>query len=155
MGTNVPKPNRNSEAAAEQKLIDGLNKHAQAIQSIMIAGVSMTTKDVIAHLQARIDTADAVETARATWQNTVKTDKADRAKAKTFVSAVRQAILVAFAGSIDTLADFGLTPRKQVVRTPEQKSASAAKALATRAARHTLGKKQMTAVRTMVVAAVA
>jgi hypothetical protein len=46
-------------------------------------------------------------------------------------------------GSIDTLADFGLKPRKtRTPRTPEQKAASVAKSLATRAARHTMGSKQ-------------
>jgi hypothetical protein len=49
---------------------------------------------------------------------------------------------VALAGSIDGLADFGLTPRKVRVLTPEKKAIAAAKAKATRAARGTKGSVQ-------------
>jgi hypothetical protein len=56
--------------------------------------------------------------------------------------------LVAFAGSIDTLADFALKARKpRTPLTPEQKAAAVAKAEATRAARHTMGPKQKAAIK--------
>jgi hypothetical protein len=95
-----------------------------------------------ASLQALIDSANAVQATKATSQNTIKTDEAERAKLASFLAGLRQSILAAFAGQIDTLADFGLSPRQIVVRTPAEKIASAAKAKATRAARHTLGKVQ-------------
>jgi hypothetical protein len=50
---------------------------------------------------------------------------------------------VMFAGSIDTLADFGLkAPKVRVPLTPDEKAAAVAKGKATRAARHTMGAKQ-------------
>jgi len=147
MASNEPKKNRQDQSAAEQKLIDGLNKHAQTITSLVIGGATMQTKDIITNLQALIASAGSVQSTRATWQSAVKTDRDERAKLKTFVSGLKQALLVAFAGSIDTLADFGLTARKVPVRTPEQKTAAAAKAKATRAARHTAGKKQKAAIK--------
>ena len=55
---------------------------------------------------------------------------------------MKQGLLVAFAGQLDTLADFGLTARAKHVATPEEKLASTAKAKATRAARHTMGSRQ-------------
>jgi len=147
MASNTPKPNRTDQSAAEQKLIDGLNKHAQTITSFVIAGVTMPTKDIITNLQTLIDSAKSVQTTRATWQNTVKSDISERAKLKTFVSGLKQALLVAFAGSVDTLADFGLTGRKVRVVTPAEKTAAAIKAKATRAARHTVGKKVKAAIK--------
>jgi len=59
---------------------------------------------------------------------------------------------VALAGSIDGLADFGLTARKVRVITPEQKAVAAAKAKATREARGTKGKVQKKAVKGAVTA---
>ena len=109
MGTNTPKKNRNDQTAAEQTLIDGFNKHAATIPSIVIAGASDTTKDIVATLQSRIDSAKAALSTRATWQTAVQADRTMRDKTKTFVSGLKQALLVAFAGQIDTLADFGLT----------------------------------------------
>jgi hypothetical protein len=142
MSTNTPKKNRVDETLADQKLIDGLTKHASTITSLVIGGVAMATKDIIGTLQTRISTSNAALTTRATWQAAVAADKAERQKTKTIVSGVQQALMVAFAGQIDALADFGLTPRKVPVITPAEKTERTAKALATRAARHTLGKVQ-------------
>jgi hypothetical protein len=150
MRTNTPKKNRTDETTSEQTLIDGLNKHAAAIQAIAIAGASVTTKDIVATLQSRIDSAKAALSTRATWLTAVQADRAVRDKTKTFVSGLKQALLVAFAGQIDTLADFGLTGRKTTVLTPEEKLVRAAKARATRAARHTMGSKQKAEIKGMV-----
>ncbi len=147
MGINTPNQNRADEITADQSLIDGLNKHATTIPSIMIGGASVTTKDIVATLQSRVDSAKAAASTRATWLTAVQADRAERDKTKTYVSGLRQALLVAFVGQVDTLADFGLTPRKPRVVSPEEKVAAAAKAKATRAARHTMGKKQKAAIK--------
>jgi hypothetical protein len=142
MSTNAPKKNRIDLTLADQKLIDGFTKHASTITSLVIAGVTVATKDIISTLQARIVTSNTAQTTRATWQAAVAADRAERQKTKTFASGVRQAVTVAFTGQIDALADYGLTPRKVAVITPAEKTARTAKALATRAARHTMGKVQ-------------
>ena len=135
--------NRTQYQDGDQKLIDGLTKHQQTIASLVIGGTSYKAADIIAVLQTRLGAAKAAVSSRATWQADVKSDHDERAKTKTFVSGLRQSLQVAFAGSIDTLADFGLKPRKaRAPRTPEQKAAATAKARATRAARHTMGSKQ-------------
>jgi hypothetical protein len=139
---NTPKKNRVDVTAADQQLIDGFNKNGGAIPTIVIGGTSVTTKDIVTTLQARIDAAKAVLPARATWQTLVQAEQDERNKTKVFVSGVKQALLVAFAGRIDTLADFGLVPRKVASLSPEQKVARTEKVLATRAARHTMGSKQ-------------
>jgi hypothetical protein len=146
MSTNS-KANRMTQQTADQKLIDGLKKHETTVSSLVIGGASFKTADIIGILQARIDARDAAVATKATWQTGVKADQEERAKTKTVVSGLRQALQVAFAGSIDALADFGLKPRKPRVVTPEQKQAAAAKAKATRAARHTMGSKQKKSVK--------
>jgi hypothetical protein len=142
MGLNTPKNNRVDLTLADQKLIDGLTKHASTITSVVVGGVAMATKDIITTLQTRITMYNATEPARATWQATVAANKAERQKTKAIVAAVKQTVLSSFAGQIDALTDFGLTPRKVAVLTPAEKTERTAKALATRAARHTLGKVQ-------------
>ena len=42
--SNTPKRTGPDETVAERRLIDGLNKHAQTITSLVIAGATMTTK---------------------------------------------------------------------------------------------------------------
>ena len=146
MGSNTPNRNRNARSAAEQALVDGLGKHATAIPAIVISGAPLTTKDLVAILQARIDSARSAQSTRAAWLTAVQADQDERARTQAVVSGLEQILLVAFAGQVDALADFRLVPRKLRVVTPEQKLAAAARAQATRAARHTMGKKQKAAI---------
>ena len=142
MASNLPKKNRTDQMLADQRLIDGFTRHAAIVTSVVIDGVVMSSKDIIAMLQARIAASQAATTARATWQALVVADEAEHARTRTATAGLRQAMMVAFGRQLDTLADFGLAPRKVRVQTPDQKIAATAKAKATRAARHTLGKVQ-------------
>jgi len=142
MSTN-PKANHVQQQAADQGLIGGLTKHSATLTSFLVGSTSLKTSDIITILQARIAAANTAQSTRATWQAAVKANANERASTKTLISGVKTQLQVMFAGSIDTLADFGLKPRKvPVARTPEEKAASTAKAKATRAARKTLGPKQ-------------
>jgi hypothetical protein len=136
------KGNRTSHQVADEKLIDGVKKHEQTLGGLLIGGVSYKPADITPVLQARVDSANRVLAARAAWAEAVQADRDEQAKSKTFVSGLRQALKVAFGKSVETLADFGLTPRKQAVVTPAQRVAATAKGQATRAARHTMGPKQ-------------
>jgi len=142
MASNLPKKNRTDQMLADQRLIDGFTRHAATVTSVVIDGVVMSSTDIIAMLQARIAASQTATTARATWQAAVIDDEAEHARTRTATSGLRQAMMVAFGKQLDTLADFGLAPRKVRVQTPDQKMAATAKAKATRAARHTLGKVQ-------------
>jgi hypothetical protein len=148
------KISRQKHQLADQSLLDGLNKHGQGIPPILIGRIALGPADLIAVLQGRIDAANAAVSTKASWQSALQADYDERAKTKTIVSGLRQALHVAFDGSLDVLADFGLAPRKQGVMTPEQKTEAAAKAKATRIARHTLGSRQKAAIKgTVAVAA--
>jgi len=147
MGINTPKKNRIDRNTADQTLIAGFSKHGSAISGMMIAGAAQTTQEIVAALQSRIDSAKTALSTKATWQAAIRSDAALHDATRTYVSAVRQGLLIGFAGQLDTLADFGLTARAKHVATPEEKIAAAAKAKATRAARHTLGSKQKAAIK--------
>jgi hypothetical protein len=147
MNTKIANTSRISRNAADQHLADGLTKRKHDITSFMIGGTSHTPDDILIVLQARLAAANLVQSTRATWQSAVKADRDERAKTKTFVSGLRQTLKVAFDGSIDALSDFGLSPRKLHVPTPEQKAKAIAKAKATRVARHTMGPKKKLAIR--------
>ncbi|HEX3770663.1 MAG TPA: hypothetical protein VHV30_07360, partial [Polyangiaceae bacterium] len=98
-------------------------------------------------LQKRIDASNKTLTSKATWTLAVESEKSTRETTATFVAAVRQGLLLFLAGQTDVLADFGLTARAKPAFTPEELLARAAKAKATRAARHTLGPKQKAAIK--------
>jgi hypothetical protein len=78
--------NRNRDQTAHQKMVVGLKKHEQALSLLTIDGTSFKTADVIAAVQALVDSAQAVVSSRATWQANILADKTERSKARTFMS---------------------------------------------------------------------
>ncbi len=150
MGSNKPKNNRIDQNANDQHLIDGLNDLKAKLASMLLVGAVVPTNDLVATLQSRIDARKTTESTRASWQTAVKAERDLEDKTKTVVSALKQSLLAAFAGDIETLTKFGLTSRRQHVPTPDEKVAAAEKAKATRAARHTMGPKQRAAIKGVV-----
>ena len=147
MSTNQ-KSNHIQQQTADQNLINGLTKHESVLSSFLVGGTSFKTSDVITALQARLAAANTAQSTRATWLAAVKANATARASTQTLVSNAVQALKLMFAGSIESLAEFGLKPRKvRTAPTPEQKVAAAAKAKATRAARHTMGSTQKKSVK--------
>jgi uncharacterized protein (DUF427 family) len=142
MSSNLPKRNRTDQMLADQRLIEGFTRHAATVTSVLVDGVVMSVNDIIAMLQARIAASQNATSAKANWQAAVIADTTEHARTRTSVAGLRQAMMVAFGAQLDTLADFGLAPRKVRVQTPDQTIAATAKAKATREARHTLGKVQ-------------
>ncbi len=147
MGSNVPNRNRVARMVAERMLLDGLARNASTFQTAVLEGASRTVAEMSAVIQSRLDSAQAVQTARAAWLAAVEEDRATKARTRAYVAGVRQVLVAGFGGEIDTLAGFGLTPRTQHVRSPEEKVAVAAKGAATRAARHTMGPRQREKIR--------
>ncbi len=147
------KKSRNDKVAADQSLLDGINKHSAAMPTVIVSGAAVPLKDITDTLQARIQAARNVAPAKATWQVAVQADRDQRANSKTLVTVLKQALVLHFNGQVETLADFGLTGRKPTVVSPETRVAAAAKAKATRAARHTMGKKQKAKIKGTVPAA--
>jgi hypothetical protein len=134
--------NRTLNQFDERSLASGLQKNAQKLSSLFIHGTAMPVADLVALLQKRIDSGDHVTLSRAAWLQSVREDGALREETHALVMSIRQALQAAFANSTDTLAEYGLKPRRTRTRTAEQQVAAAAKAKATRAARHTMGSKQ-------------
>jgi hypothetical protein len=134
--------NRVTQLVADQQLVDGLTQHGSTIGTVLIDGKQHTAASIIQVVQGRIAAEKAVETTNAAWKGAVKANKDERANTRIFMVQVRQALLVAFASNLETLASLGIKPRKKAVPKPAVKVVAAKKAAATRQARGTAGKKQ-------------
>ena len=146
------KISRNTQQARVLALIAGVQKHLLNT-SLIVDGTTFTGAQLVQSLQGRVTANAAVVTAKAAWQSAIKTDT-DPA-AVTFVAQLTQAIRIMYASSVDVLADFGVAPRKVRVVDPATQVEAAAKARATRAARHTLGKNQKKSIKGSVATAAA
>jgi hypothetical protein len=139
--------NRTTQQTADQKLVDGLNKHKSLITALPIQGKTLTPDQAIAIVQARIDASLKAVTDKATAKAAILAERTERTQTKTFVAALRQVIRSMFGASTDILADFGLVPPKPRKANPQKRVTAAAKAKATRTLRHTMGKKQKAAIK--------
>src|SRR5580704_15534012 len=103
MGTNTPKTNRIDRTAADQALMDGLNKNPTTIPPVFVGGAAVPVTAIVAALQARIASGKNAVSTRATWLTAVGADREQRAKSASLISACKQTLLLAYAGQVDTL----------------------------------------------------
>jgi hypothetical protein len=136
MNTNKDKTiNKNRQA------IVGVQKHFAATQTFVLDGSPTTPKDVIATLQAAIDAVDKAATAEKAFHDATAAQHAAIAKGNAVLKALKMLVHNQLGGAEGVLGDFGFQAPKR--KTPDEatKAAAVAKRAATRAARHTMGKR--------------
>jgi hypothetical protein len=143
----MTKVNRTNQQLADQTLLAGIQGNPQSFPLLVVGGKTVTVADAIAVLQARVDATNRVATTRAAWQEAMKAEEDERADTRAVVTGVRRGLQAAFDDSPETLGKYGLKPRKAPAVPVHVRVAAAAKAKATRAARHTMGSKQKQAVK--------
>jgi hypothetical protein len=148
--------NKGTTAATAKQLIAGVQKHFSTASSLAFGSGTYTPAQITASLQTLVDLRSAVDDAKTTAKARIAEESAQAPPLRRQMSALSAFVRATFSESPDVLADFGLKPRK--ARTPmtiEQKAGAAAKRAATRAARHTMGKRQKAEVKGTVTTIVA
>lgn len=130
-------------------LITGLEKKPPGGQtSLVVHGTSITVTDLVIELKGYAGAYRAVEDTNTEYQRALAARDAVEVQAKGRHDAVRAAIKGALGKSNPDLPIYGLTPdREHRPLTVEEEALKVAKAKATRAARHTMGKRQKEAVK--------
>jgi hypothetical protein len=129
-----------------QMLIAGLQKQFPN-GNFTLGNTAYTTVTLVAALMSLINAINAVTAAQASAKVAVAALRTTTAQVGPIVLALKRNLLATFGNAADTLALFGLEPRKAPApRTAAEKTAAAAKAEATRKARGTTSKKQKLAV---------
>jgi hypothetical protein len=139
--SNISKSN---EVSRVKQLITGTNKHfPNGSQTVTVGGASRTVNEVTTELQSFVDLREAVEAAKAASKAKLESERAQAPSLRGFISTFETFVKGTFGNSPETLADFGIAPRKAPKPlTAEQKAAAALKRIATREQRHTMGKVQ-------------
>jgi hypothetical protein len=129
-----------------QQLIAGLPKVAPAMV-IPYGTQNYDATQLAAVMQALVDAATAVASARADLKAAIQAQRDLQAQSGAMVSHVKQVLRMLLSGAEPALVTLGLTPLKTPrALTAEAKVARAAKARATREARGTKSKKQKAAI---------
>jgi hypothetical protein len=149
MSTN---PNNATVVDTCTKRLNALKEHAGNNKgTIAMNGEDLKVSDVISIYQGCLDSRAALAKSR----TQVKTDLATKASAEQARvdadKALSAWVVTKFGAGSQAALDFGFTPRKVAARTADSKAKAAALALATREARHTMGKKQKKSIKGTVV----
>src|SRR5258708_38561269 len=102
--------NRGNQQTAEEKMIGGLQKHEPTLPSIVLAGATYKTADVITVVQGLVNSAQKVTTLRAAWQASTVSDPDARATQKALLSGPSAASRAAYGRSADRHASSRPTP---------------------------------------------
>ncbi|HEY2370089.1 MAG TPA: hypothetical protein VGH87_27010 [Polyangiaceae bacterium] len=127
-----------------RKILAGSAKYIT--KNVVLNGESTSYKMIASLVQATIDAGDVCEGLRAKLAAAVKSAKVAQTNARTMRSALRNYVIGHFGESSPVLAEFGFKPRKVAQKTVAEKFETVEKALATRAARHTMGSRQKASV---------
>ena len=139
---------KNDRKAKDLQLAEGLKKHTSKSTVWVIGQKKYDLATILGFLARRVNSAQVVANAKAAWQGKRQEDEVLEAETARILAALGQNLLVTFDGLPDVLADFGLSPRKAPrALTGEEMVLKAAKARATREARHTLGKRARQAIK--------
>jgi hypothetical protein len=131
----------------DQQTIDGIRKHLKSTP-VYLAGRKVTIVEIVKVLKANIDATNASLQAKAAWRSRLVEERNLVAQSRKLVQAFRQYLLLSFSEAPEILRDFGLAPPKQRrAATVTTKAQAVARAGATRAARHTMGKRQKSKVK--------
>jgi hypothetical protein len=133
---------KNDQASRAKQLILGTKKHyPNESAELKVGGATFTVNALTQLMQDFVDQRQAVEASKAATRTKVETERTQAPSKIAVIRAFETVVRGTFGNSADVLADFGLAPPKaRAPMTAEKVAAAAAKRLATRAARHTMGK---------------
>ena len=151
MGTTY-KPNKTTALALNQKISEGVDTYFSKVKSITIDGTTYTPKSLMAVLNAENAASKAVDSSRAQYLDDVVTHRAAGAAAKNLRARLKAYILVNYGKkAVKVLGDFGMSaPKLTTTKTAASKAKAVEQSLATREARHTMGKDQKKSIKGVV-----
>jgi hypothetical protein len=137
--------NKNLRQNRLRKILAGIDLHFANVSTLTLGNKPVATADLKKAINADIAASDASVKAKADLHTTVTAEKASHAQLDPQLRLFKFFVTAQFGddGNASTvLADFGFTSRKSPKATSTTKAAAAGKSKATRAQRHTMGKKQ-------------
>jgi hypothetical protein len=125
-------------------MIAGIQKHNGP--AIVVDGTSYAPADIVKALQGSIDAADATAAAAGAFHQAVTAEQSANAKGNDVYRALKQLLSTQYESQPGTLADYGIALGTKQVPDASTVATAVVKRAATRAARHTMGKRQKLAV---------
>jgi hypothetical protein len=120
----------------------GMKANLTDVQTLIVGGVTYTLAEAIAKIDGFLQTINDTTTAKNSYHTAVTTEKTYNVAARAFRTQMQGYVVARYGKDSPKLAEFSFTPSKPKKTTTAIKAIAVAKVKATRAARHTMGKKQ-------------
>jgi hypothetical protein len=133
---------KSREREHDIKLASGSQAHLPGTGTLKIDGTDYTVPQIVQRLDNRVAVLDKATAAHAELKSAVTIEKMDRPAFKQFVTSLTSIVTGMYRNDPKTLADFDIALHKSTKPKVSVKNAAVEKSLATRAARHTMGKVQ-------------
>jgi hypothetical protein len=130
-----------------KSLIVGIHAEAAPDDPLVIGGKSIRRADLVARLQARIDAAEGVKSARGLLQTAIAYERTVDAEVRPLRAATKMYLQGRYGKSSPELQKFGFTQTRKGKATAQTKASAQTKAKATRVARGTKGTQQKKAIK--------
>jgi len=140
-------------AAEYQALITGINTLLPSIDPFVLGNATISRADLLAKLQSLLNAANSTKATQAAYHNAVQSERSLTVQVAPLRAQLKLFLQSRFGKTSTQLQSFGFAPNKVPDHTVGSKSTGVAKALATRKARGTLGKKQKSTIHGTVPAA--
>lgn len=134
------KKNKATRQNSNRKIVGAIKKHLSG--SVTLAGVKYTPAKLAQMFQEGIDVSDATDAANRVWRAAVAKERATTQELSGVQTSLRNHVSALFGETSTAFSDFGFAPKQVTPVDVATKAEAVAKREATRAARHTMGKRQ-------------
>jgi hypothetical protein len=147
MTNSHAKTNKPTQKDSLRSIIAGINKRLTGVSQLTLGGATYTPAALVQLITALIGLIDVASANENTWHDAVKAVRGAAAQLRPILRALKSWVILQYGDSSAALGDFGYTPT--VARQPSvaTKAGALQKTRATRAARHTAGKRQKQAIK--------
>jgi hypothetical protein len=143
----MSKKSKADRSDRNRKMILGVQKRLAGATAILIKSVSYTPAAAVKVLQGSIDAADATAAAAATFHKATAAEREANAAGDALYLGLKTYLTNQYALQPEVLADFGIEIANRQAPDATTVAEAVAKRADTRAARHTMGKRQKAAVK--------
>jgi hypothetical protein len=133
------KSNQTTNQTRDAQIIAGIGKHQATLSSIVLLGKAYTPSDLSNLFQAQITALASLAALKGQATEAVAAAQAQEKALSSLATALKNYLINSTGNSPSVLGDFGFAPKKAKKTNPVTKVVAAAKNLATRKERGTMG----------------
>jgi hypothetical protein len=125
-----------------QTLIAGILANLMDVTAFVLPTGTFTQSEIVAEIHRRIAAAEETKSTKTAWHTAVQVERQVDADLRPLRKGLQQYVASRYGADSAKMAEFGFTPAKARKTKVSIKAGAADKAVATRKARHTMGKQQ-------------